>query len=331
MPSTYFAGRRILVTGGGGYIGGRLVKSLSELGAEVRVLQRNRRDLLPGVQAVIGDVRDSQIMQAALHGADVVFHLAGIAHRHQEPRFNHEQYDVTVGGAIALMQGIAERAPERLVFVSSVAVYGEPGAAVLDEFSPCSPTTAYGGAKLLAERLLLSWSLDRGVKTTVLRPPLVYGPGAKGNLERLLRLLVKTRGVLPRLPVLGAGRAMVHVDDLIAACLMVCQHPETAGKVYNVTDGHAYTAEEILDAARAALGLRQPMFAAPASGLQRAARVGDLIEQVTGRSPPLTTSVLRKILGPALFSDARIRELGWAPQHTLWSALPSIISAMQSP
>jgi nucleoside-diphosphate-sugar epimerase len=316
-----------LVTGGTGYIGRHLAQRLLSAGHRVRVLARDARAVVDGAEFVQGDARDAATMQRAVSEVETVYHLAGRAHAFGDPPFSHEQYDVSVGSALALTQALYGRHDARVVFMSSIAVYGDAEARCHLESDTPTPTSAYGGAKLLAERALLGWGAASGSHVVCLRPAAVYGPRAPGNLDRLLRGAL--RGTLPRLPRGALGRMMVHVQDLVDACLLVAERSDAAGHVYNVADGGRYSSTEIVDAVLQAHPHKWPVPRAPEALLRAAASLGDLATPVLGRAAPLDSKLLNKLLGPSEVSCAALAALGFRPRHTLWSALPSLLTAVR--
>jgi UDP-glucose 4-epimerase len=317
-------GKVVLVTGASGFIGRHLISRLLHEKYRVRALVRGPAALGPGVELVTGDARDLDVMRRAVRGAGTIYHLAGRAHDFGEERFNHMQYDVSVGSALALTTALGDDATRRLVFMSSVAVYPAGSDTAHREDGPLDPQSAYGGAKLLAERMFFTWGAAHGAHVTALRPALVFGAGCPGNLDRLMRATLAGR--VPRLPTGTAPRAMVHVQDLVEACLLVARNDEANGRAFNVADGESYVSSDIVDFIVGAQ--RRPR--APMSVLRAAARVGDAMERVTGRSAPISGRLLDRLFGPSRVSTERLVALGFEPRHTLWSALPGMLAALEA-
>jgi len=170
---------------------------------------------------------------------------------------------------------------------------------------------------------VLEAARDGGMQATVLRLPMVYGPGNKGNLPRMVEAI--RRGRFPPLPAVSNRRSMLHVDDAVQAMLLAAVCDEAGGQVYIVTDGRDYSTREIHSLISAQLGKRPPRWRIPLALLQMGARVGDLLLKA-GIPMPLNSASLRKLLGSAWFSNAKIRrELGYRPRYDLQRALPEMV------
>lgn len=248
-----------------------------------------------------------------LQGINVIFHLAGKAHVRARSMAEIAEYEtVHVHGTRSLLQAAKQAGVSGIVFLSSVATMCTSGKEVWDESSPCQPQTPYGKTKLAAEHLILQEvPLPCPV---VLRPPLVYGPGAPGNLNLLLRGI--RSGLFPAITFPANARSMIHVADVVQACLLAATHPRACGQTYILTDGHAYATTEIVHWLQEALG-KKPHWRLPFGLLRLGATVGDVFEK-TGLTAMLTSDRLEKLTGSALYSNARIcQELGFAPQWDL--------------
>jgi len=145
-------------------------------------------------------------------GVDTILHLAGLAHQMQKIDPD-EYFKVNHRLTLSFARAAQKSGVKHFVFISSVKVYGDQVSGVIDEYSECHPTDPYGESKLKAENELLSISNDNFV-VSIIRPPLIYGPRVKGNLERLT-------GLINKLPILPFGniknqRAMVFVGNLTA-------------------------------------------------------------------------------------------------------------------
>ena len=235
----------VLVTGAGGFIGTRLSAALVARGWRVRALVRDAiRSALPaGVEIALGDVRDAAAVASSVRGARVIFHLAGKAHDLAERADAGDHHDVTVRGTSNVMAAAGDAGNVRVVFFSSLAVYGAASERVRDEDDACRPVTAYGRAKLEAEALILGRTLPGTVSAVCLRPAMVYGPGCKGNLPRMLRTI--DRGWFPPLPDTRARRSVLHVTNLVQAAMLAADLPAAAGRTYIVADAEAYSAREM--------------------------------------------------------------------------------------
>lgn len=317
-----------LVTGASGFLGVPLVQRLAGSGARVRALARKTPLGLPaGVETAIGDLADAPALGRAVSGCETVFHLAGKAHDLAGgPAADAEHRRVNVEGTRALLAAAAAAGVARLVFFSSVKAMGEGGDLFLDETAAATPATAYGRSKREAEELVLEAGTRTGMRVAVLRLPLVYGPGAKGNLSAMLAAIA--RGTFPPPPRVANRRSLASVEDAINAALLAASRPEAAGRTYLVTDGEVYSTRGIYDAMRAALGKPPVHWSIPLPALGLAASTSDAAARVFGRSLPFGRDALDKLLGSAWYSNERIRrELGFVPATTLAASLPAMAMA----
>lgn len=318
--------KSVLVTGGTGFIGRHLVSALLKQGADVTVLSRHAPpDSGLGYKVISGDLTRRASIAGICQGMDIVFHLGGYAHAVDQPDGKSEKtnWQVTVEGTRVLVEQSLKAGVSRFVFFSSVKAMGEGGETCLDETAECQPVTSYGKAKREAEKLVLELA-RRGLSSTVFRLPMVYGPGCKGNLPRMIHAVA--RGRFPPLPETGNKRSMVDVRDVVQAALLAAANPTAAGQVYIVTDGQAYSTRQIYVWICAALQRSVPRWAIPSSLLRFAARVGDVISRLSGRRFVLDTDALDKLIGSAWYSSEKIsRELNYRPAYTLRDSLPEMV------
>jgi nucleoside-diphosphate-sugar epimerase len=227
---------RWAITGAGGYIGSELARALVRQGDTVRGLIRSNARSVEGVEVVQGDVRDHAAVSQLVDGADVVVHLAAFVHRRAASRrAKQECYSINVDGTQAVVDAMKKRAPSAfLVYVSSSNVYADAGEPQ-GESAQTIPRTYYGETKLEAEKLVLEASAN-GTRATVLRPAMVFGPGAPGNLRRLVRFIRRGRMFL-----IGNGdnvKSLAPIETVIASIVAVARERElTQGEIYNVARG----------------------------------------------------------------------------------------------
>ena len=322
--------KAVLVTGGTGFIGHHLVGALLEQGASVAVLSRHAPVAdVRGCRTMVGDLASPATLEGLCRGVDIVFHLGGFAHAVDQPDGGGEAMNrqVTVEGTRAVVEQSLKAGVNRFVFFSSVKAMGEGGETRLDETAECHPVTSYGRAKREAEQIVLDAD-RRGLSSTVLRLPMVYGPGGKGNLPRMIQAIA--RGRFPPLPETGSRRSMVDVRDVVQAALLAAANPASAGQVYIVTDNQAHSTRQIYEWISAALRRPVPAWTIPLSLLRVVARAGDMIGCLSGRRFMLDTDALDKLTGSAWYSSDKIsRELNYRPAHTLMSSIPEIVAEVR--
>jgi dihydroflavonol-4-reductase len=219
-----------LVTGANGFVGSHLVRALTSAGWTVRAMVRKTSDLslLKDVPCdyAYGDVTDRGSLDAAVDGADVIFHVAGAISSLTQAGFDRINRDGTVNLVDACLK--TKRPPGRFLLVSSIAAAGpstrERRRTEADEPEPVS---MYGFSKLAGELALQP--LSGHIDTTIVRPPIVYGPGDTATLD-----LYKSvqQGVIPR--VSGGDRplSLVHVSDLVRGMIAAATHPAAVGQTF---------------------------------------------------------------------------------------------------
>lgn len=320
-----------LITGATGYIGRALVARLLAESLPVRLLVRAERcneigKLWPGQapQVCIGDVTDPMSLRKACAGVDTILHLASHSPRKRRPGVDPSagHWPVTAQGTRALVSEAQRAGVQRFVLVSSVWVMGEGSAEGLDENSIPAPTSAYGRAKLAAEEAVRTAS---DLQSSILRLPSVYGVGGESLVSQMISAV--DRGWFPPPPKTPNLRSMIHLDDVVAAVLLLARRCEAVGKTYIATDGELYSTHEIYQNVCAALGRPVPQWATPVACLRIAATAGDWLAKLSGRPVPFDSRALAKLVGPAWYrSERMIRDLRFAPQHTLHTALPSMVA-----
>jgi len=318
----------VLVTGANGFIGRHLTKRLLSDGFAVRALVRNvsRVPQWPKeVEVKRGDVRNLEEMKTAISSCTTVFHLASEVHDFRELFEAGEYEGVIVRGTQNLLAAAAKSSVKAFIFLSSLSVYGYGSNSLRDETAACCPVSAYGREKLRAEQFVLGQGKKLGIHVCCLRPALVYGPGCKGNLPRMIRMI--DRGVFPPLPDFGNRRSLVHVSDVVQAAMLAASDLAASGQCYIVTDGRPYSTRELYEWICLALGKRIPRWCMPIGTLKVLGLAGDAIGWVRGKRFMFDSDGLEKLFGSAWYSSEKISgELGYRPSVTFEDALPQLIA-----
>lgn len=246
---------RVLVTGASGFIGSALTSALEARGLEVRGAHRNHGAIRP-CDVAIGAMSGDTDWRAALEGVTHVVHLAGPAHA----RFSERTLRTAIVDASGALAAQAEAAGvRRLVFVSSIkAGAARSAGAPLRECDGDAPADAYGRAKRDAEAIVLA---HQALKPVALRPPLVFGPEAKANFARLLRLAASP---LP-LPLarFDNRRSLISRGSLLEAIIAVIESEAGPSGAFYVADRPALSTAAMVSALREGLGRAPALFAAP--------------------------------------------------------------------
>ena len=234
-----------LVTGAAGFVGSHLVAHLRQLGWRVLVLDRDAQRLKADPEDCISNLAlnsDQSVWQQALSGVDVLFHLAGIAHRSARPE---ELTAINTYSPVHLARAAAAANVGAFVWLSSIKVLGETSSRPLPESAPYMPQDIYGASKAKSEQALLSLPVTTAMRLCIVRPPLIYGPGVKANFRMLLSLAAKARRGLP-LP-LGAARAprsLLSVSLLCEYLVAVAERGERG--IYHVADDQDRSVVQLL-------------------------------------------------------------------------------------
>lgn len=303
----------LLVTGANGFVGRTLCAEAERRGHAVRGAVRSAAQTAGSMDmAVVGDIDGHTDWRAALHDIDVVIHLAARVHVMKESADDPlaEFRRVNVEGTENLARQAAEAGVKRLVYVSSIKVNGEEttDGHVYRETDPPAPQDPYGISKLEAEQALHRVAAETGLEVVIVRPPLVHGPGVKGNFAQMLRVLAT--GIPLPLASVRNRRSLIFLDNLVDALMLCATHPAAAGQTWLVSDGEDISTPELLHRLGAAMGHPARLFPCPPVLLRLAGRI-------TGKS-----AQVERLLGSLQVVSARIRrELGWHPPVTLQQGL----------
>lgn len=320
-----------MVTGAGGAVGPELVRHLVDAGLAVRALTRccpPPGTFPKGVELLSGDVADREFLRRALEGTGTVFHLAARVPRGgggQEARA--EYWRVNVDGTQSLVEACFAAGVRRLVYFSSIAVYGSTHGRSADEGSPLHPEGLYAETKRAAEEIVLTatGSSSHPPEGVVLRLAAIYGPRMKGNYLRLVRALSRRRFF----PV-GDGsnrRTVVFVQDAVRAALLAAQHPNAPGRIFNVSDGSIHTLRDLLEAICAALGRKPPRLYLPARPVRWLASAVDGLTSLVGCSFNLVGMVDKFVEDVAVRAERIQTELAFRPSVGLQEGWRKTIGA----
>ncbi len=276
---------KVLVTGANGFIGSALCAHLSDLGHEVIPIIR-RSSEFPLGQIVLPN--DEQMWKSVLNRCDVVIHLAGRAHvmRERDPdplgAFRAANIEPTMKLAVRAI----EAGVKRFIFISSIKVNGEEtmlGGVFKPDDSP-RPSDPYSVSKHETEKALLSFALKTQLQVIIIRPPLVYGPSAKGNFATLLKCI--NQGIpLPLSAITNNRRSLVslyNLMDLIVCCMV---HPNASNQIFLASDGEDLSTHDLLLKVSKALGVVPRLFYVPPLALRASAMIFnklDLYQRLCG-------------------------------------------------
>jgi len=308
--------KRVLITGSNGFIGRYLCTDLLGIGWEVRGGIRRpeaARELPQGVEPFLVPEAGSHASSwsSALAGVDVVVHLVGRTHilRDGEADPLVAYRAINVGGTQCLLRACVRAGIQRFIYLSSIKAVGEGSEDPYDETSPCVPEDAYGITKREAEIAVLETIAETGLQSVILRPPLVYGPGVKGNFLRLLRLV--DRGIPFPLGCTHNARSMVFVANLASAIAALFDQPAMKETLFHITDdGEPLSTKDLVTRLGCLLGRRVRHVPIPVPFL----RLGGTLIGCSGE--------VRRLVGSLTVSAERLkRALSWTPPYTVEQGL----------
>lgn len=286
---------KVLVTGANGFIGSALCPALTVAGMTVR----------EAVRATIGEIDASTDWTAALAGIDAVVHLAGRVHvmNDRDPDSEGSYRRLNVEATEALANACVRAGVQHLVYVSTAKVHGEGRDTPYTEDDEPAPQEAYARSKADAERALARIASSSPLSVTIVRPPLVYGPGVRANFLALLNA-VDRRLPLP-LGRVANRRSMVFVGNLADAIVQIVRGRGLGVETFLVSDGEDFSTPELLRRVGKALNRRPRIVPVPLPLLSFAARVVN------------RKGALHRLTSSFVVDSGRMRRrFGWTPPYT---------------
>jgi nucleoside-diphosphate-sugar epimerase len=298
--------RAVLVTGASGFVGRALCQHLEAHGIHVRRALRRAPAGHIGDHVVVGEIGPHTDWREALVGVDVVAHLAARVHVMQDsaPDPAAEYRKVNVEGTRALAMTAGRAGVRRFLLLSSVKVNGEATPYPYTEDHAPKPDDLYAISKLEAEQVLQEVAAKAGMEWTIVRPPLVYGPGVGANFLRLVQAVARRRP----LPIAAVAnlRSVVYVGNLVDAIRICLEHPDAANQTFLVRDGEDVSTPDLARRVARALGVSPILLPVPV-------RVLHLLGRLLGRE-----ATVRRLAGSLQVDDARLRaKVEWHPPYSL--------------
>ena len=295
---------RVLVTGGGGFVGRAVVPALSLARYDVRQASSNPR---AGALALGAFGRETR-WRPVVEGCEAVVHLAARVHARgaadDSAAFTTTNRDAT----LRLAEEAARAGVRRFVFLSSIKVNGEGRDSPYSEADVPAPEGPYALSKYEAEQGLRDIAARSGLEVVILRPPLVYGPGARGNVRQLMQLVAA--GVPLPLRSLRNRRSLIGLANLAAAIRLTLEHPLAAGRTYLLSDQHDVSTPELVTVLARALGQPPRLVPFPVGALE-------LASSLLGQRQRF-----RQLAGSLVVDSSAIsRELGWRPVRSMAAEL----------
>jgi len=313
------AGIRLVILGGSGFIGTRFADLLIRDGYSVCIGDIRQSSAFPE-QWTHCDVLDAGSLQEAVQGADVIFNLA--AEHRDDVRPLSRYYEVNVKGAVQVCDAARAAGIQKIVFTSSVAVYGFQPRPV-DEDGPFEPFNEYGKTKLEAEGVYRAWAgEDPGRTLVIVRPTVVFGEGNRGNVYNLLHQVASGKFLM-----VGSGenvKSMAYVGN-VAAFLA---HGLTLGPgmhTFNYVDGPDMNTRDLIAHIRRCLGKTGDVLHIPKSIAMAGGHMLDMTARISGRTFPISAIRVRKFCESTQFRTERGHQTGFVPPYSLSEGLARTI------
>jgi nucleoside-diphosphate-sugar epimerase len=313
--------RTVFVSGATGFLGSAIANALEARGFEVR---RGARRLpaasAAGTWTAYGEIGAQTRWEAAVDCCETVVHCAGLAHVPEGPAAAARARTINVEGTTSLARAAARAGVARFILISSAQVLGsrsDPGRSFTDGSAP-RPENVYAAFKLAAELRLVEIARSSGLDSVILRPPMVHGPGARGNFARLVRLVASR---LP-LPLGGAiaPKRFIGVDNLASAVVQAVEAPRGLGGSFLVGDAEITSTRDLVHRIARGLGMPARTFAVPLDALRLGARV-------LGRERDVA-----RLLDPFELDTGRFCALfGWQPPLSLERGLEAALRSRATP
>lgn len=305
--------KNVLVTGASGFVGSHIVGHLSALGAfRVTGTVHRSRGYLAHRNHHCVPLDDVDALVGLLRRQNVVVHCAGIADQTKENVLDIQSplFETNTRGTLRVAEAAVSCGVKRFVFISSLKVNGEitkPDCPFNAKDLP-DPIGGYAQSKHLAEKALMELSAQTDLEVVIIRPPLVYGAGVKGNFEQLSKVV--RSGVPLPFGSINNRRSLVGIDNLVSLVVDCIDHPGAANEILFVSDGQDLSTTELLRGIAQAMGRPSRLFPCPPRLLGAAAKcIGQ-------------TKITERLLMSLQVDISRTKHLlGWTPPHSVEDSL----------
>lgn len=312
----------ILITGGSGFIGTNLVTDLLKEGHNVTIYDKQKSKTYTDL-CIVGDVRDREKLTRAIRGVDAVYHLAAEHHDDVQPVSLY--YEVNVGGAENIVYALNKNKVNRLIFTSTVAVYGLNSGKV-NENSPIRPFNGYGESKYKAEKIFSTWANSDNTNCLItVRPTAIFGEKNRGNVYNLLHQLSSGKFIM-----VGKGinrKSMGYVLNLTSFLVTLLEY--SAGYfIYNYADKPDLCMNELINIFYTVVGknhrinLKIPYAIGLLGGYSY-----DILARITGKAYPISSIRIKKFCADTVILTDMLQKTDFVPPFTLVEGLGRMIKS----
>lgn len=305
---------KIAITGGAGFIGGRLAENLQAAGHEIVIIDTAAPEPV--------DIMNKALLKRAVVGCDVIYHLAALHSDNVFPRSRY--YDINRDGTQNVIDAARANNITRIIFTSTFALYGL-NTGMPDEDSTPQPFNDYGRSKWEAEKLLKAWAdEDIAHVCTIVRPVVVFGEGNRGNVYTLLSQITGGRFVM-----IGNGKnkkSMAYVGN-VADFLTHCLAETDNFVIYNYADKPDFSMKELTDIIYGKLNKPKPAMVISYPFGLTIGYAFDIIARVTFQRLPISSVRVKKFCANTTCAADKFRETGFVPRYTLRDGIERMIEA----
>jgi UDP-glucose 4-epimerase len=310
---------RVMITGAGGFIGKRLSSALASNGCDVRAILRGKsreKFEVATDSLLITDIATFDGWSDALRDVDVIVHLASMVSINNvgSSKALNDYRRVNVEGTRRLAEAAKRAGVRRMVYISTIKVNGEfTSGEPFTELNIPSPGDAYSISKWEAEQVLND--ISRTMEIIIIRPPMVYGPGVKGNLLQLMRSIEK--GFPLPFKNIRNKRSLISLDNLVDAIIVSVFKAESAGNTFVVSDGDDISTPDLIGRIAASMGKKNRLVNYPEKTM---AVISNLM-------PPMRP-LLQRLTGSLVIDGGSFRnKLNWVPRETVDDGIKSMVSS----
>jgi nucleoside-diphosphate-sugar epimerase len=238
--------KNVLVTGATGFVGPYLVKELHERNARIKVLTINisGNRLEDAITMMHGNITDTGSLKNVMKDVDIVFHLAAVSNVNYAIAHPRETFETNATGTLNLLEEARKNDVGKFVYISSSHVYGVPQYLPMDEKHPVNPHEPYAASKASAEMLVKIYALNYGLKTTIIRPFNMYGPGQSRDFLIPSIIGQALEKDIIELGNLSPTRDLLYITDAIEGMLTIAQHGDG---IYNIGSGRETSIKEVVE------------------------------------------------------------------------------------